>query len=496
MTQVNGEPSRSALAAKRSSSQLVIGGEAVALAERASAAAESGNAGQSTTDAAEALRRRARRPRCRAPRRAAHAGREDLAVGHVLAGLELGLVRARSARAAPRRRSRRAPAERRPQRGEQPGLPVDQRPVAVESQYVVAVPNPFRPRKRYSHMNITLSGATGLIGARSSSDSRPAATSVTVLSRSPEKAAQRLGVAAERWDPLAGPAPAAALAGRDAVVHLAGEPVAQRWSDDVKRAIRESRAAGHAQPRRRAGRRGAASRRPGVRLRRRVLRAARRRAPDGGRSGRGPTSWPPCAWSGSARRSRRQEHGVRVVVMRTGIVLDSSGGALKTMLTPFKLGVGGPVAGGDQYMPWIHVDDVAGMYVRAIDDAAWSGPVNVSAPEPVTNREFSKALGRALHRPAVAAGPGLALKALYGQMSEIVLEGQRAVPGEGARARLRVRAPRPRRGAAISAALDGRRASVAGGRRAGGGALALTAVGPAGVGLRPDQQPDRDARRC
>ena len=75
------------------------------------------------------------------------------------------------------------------------------------------------------------------------------------------------------------------------------------------------------------------------------------------------------------------------------------------MLTPFKLGVGGPVAGGDQYMPWIHVDDVAGMYVRAIDDAALSGPFNLSAPEPVTNREFSKALGRALHRPAMLPVP-------------------------------------------------------------------------------------------
>ena len=89
---------------------------------------------------------------------------------------------------------------------------------------------------------------------------------------------------------------------------------------------------------------------------------------------------------------------------------------------------GGPVAGGDQYMPWIHVEDLVGLYLAALDDAAWRGPANGSAPDPVTNREFSKALGRALHRPAVAPVPGFALRVLYGEMAEIVTEGQRAVP--------------------------------------------------------------------
>ena len=89
---------------------------------------------------------------------------------------------------------------------------------------------------------------------------------------------------------------------------------------------------------------------------------------------------------------------------------------------------GGPVAGGRQYMPWIHSGDVVGIYLRALDDAAWSGPVNATAPEPVTNKEFSRALGRALHRPAVAPLPALALRALYGEMAAIVTTGQRAVP--------------------------------------------------------------------
>ena len=109
-------------------------------------------------------------------------------------------------------------------------------------------------------------------------------------------------------------------------------------------------------------------------------------------------------------------------------MLDQGGGALAKMLPFFKLGVGGPVAGGDQYMPWIHVDDVVGLYLAALDGEAWTGPVNASAPEPVTNKAFSKALGRALHRPALAPVPGLAVRALYGEMAEIVTKGQRVVP--------------------------------------------------------------------
>ena len=97
------------------------------------------------------------------------------------------------------------------------------------------------------------------------------------------------------------------------------------------------------------------------------------------------------------------------------------------MLLPFKLGAGGPIAGGDQYMPWIHIDDVVGIYLAAIDND-WHGPVNATAPEPVTNKQFGKALGRALHRPAVLPTPGFAIKLLYGDMAVIVTEGQRVIP--------------------------------------------------------------------
>jgi uncharacterized protein len=277
-------------------------------------------------------------------------------------------------------------------------------------------------------MKVTLTGATGLIGSKLVRALRERGDTVTVLSRSPGKAQSALGVDAVAWDPMAGPAPAEALAGRDAIVHLAGEPVAQRWSAKVKQAIRDSRETGT----------------------RNLVEGLRAVGADGpktlvsssavgyyGKHGDEPVpeSTPPgddflsgiCVlWEQEAQRAT--ELGVRVVEIRTGVVLDADGGALKTMLPPFKMGVGGPVAGGDQYLPWIHIDDLVGLYLKALDDPSWSGAYNASAPTPVTNKDFSKALGRALHRPAIAPVPGFALRLLYGEMAEIVTEGQRAVP--------------------------------------------------------------------
>jgi uncharacterized protein (TIGR01777 family) len=109
-------------------------------------------------------------------------------------------------------------------------------------------------------------------------------------------------------------------------------------------------------------------------------------------------------------------------------VLDRGGGALAKMLPFFRLGIGGPVAGGRQRLPWIHVDDLVALYVAALDGGDWSGPVNATAPDPPTNKEFSRALGRALRRPAILPVPALAIRALYGQMAAIVVTGQRAVP--------------------------------------------------------------------
>lgn len=276
-------------------------------------------------------------------------------------------------------------------------------------------------------MNVTITGASGLIGTRLVAALRARGDEVTVMSRNAARASGALGVPAIAWDPLAGPAPAEALAGRDAVIHLAGEPVAQRWNAKVKAAILASRETG---TRNLVAGLSAADPRPGTLVSSSAVgfygkhgdELVDERQPAGGDFLAGVCE----AWEREARAAT--DLGMRVVLLRTGVVLDPDGGALKTMLTPFRAGVGGPVAGGAQYMPWIHVDDVVGMYLAALDDPSWSGPVNATAPQPVTNREFSKALGRALHRPAVAPVPAFALRMLYGDMAEIVTEGQRAVP--------------------------------------------------------------------
>jgi uncharacterized protein (TIGR01777 family) len=276
-------------------------------------------------------------------------------------------------------------------------------------------------------MKITLTGATGLIGQRLVGALKDRGDDVTVLSRNAEKATAALGVPAVAWDAMAGPAPTEALSGRDAVVHLAGEPVAQRWNAERKQAIRDSREIG---TRNLVAGIEAASPRPGALISSSAVGYYGKHGDE-----RIEESTPPgsdflagvCVmWEAEADRAVTL--GLRVVHIRTGVVLDQSGGALKTMLPPFKMGVGGPVAGGRQYMPWIHLDDIVGLYLKALDDTTWAGAYNGSAPEPVTNKEFSKALGKALHRPSFAPVPALAIKALYGEMSEIVTEGQRAVP--------------------------------------------------------------------
>jgi uncharacterized protein len=258
-------------------------------------------------------------------------------------------------------------------------------------------------------MRVAVTGATGLIGTRLSDALRGRGDEVTAVSL-------RSGA----------PSPEA-LAGHDAVVHLAGEPVAQRWSKGARERIRQSREQG---TRDLVAAIGAADPRPGVLVSASAVgyygSRGDERLDEDAAPGHDFLAEACVAWEHESNAAA--ELGVRVVTVRTGVVLDKAGGALAKMLTPFRLGIGGPVAGGRQYLPWIHIDDVVGIYLAAIDGSAWSGPVNASAPEPVTNAEFSKALGRALHRPAFAPVPAFAIRALYGDMAEIVTEGQRAVP--------------------------------------------------------------------
>ena len=281
-------------------------------------------------------------------------------------------------------------------------------------------------------MRVAVTGATGMLGSALVHALVERGDEVTALSRDARRARETLDVSAETWaDPEADRPPLDALRGRDAVVHLLGEAIAQRWSDETKREIRDSRV-----------------------LSTRNLVAALGELPSEERprvllSGSGAgwyghrgdepldeSSTQPgddflaqlsVDWEAEARGA--EELGVRVVLSRTGVVLSDSGGALEKMLPFFKAGIGGPVAGGRQYVPWVHVDDVVGATMFALDNEAVSGPMNVTAPEPVTNKELSRTLGRVLRRPAFAPVPALAVKALYGDMAQIVTTGQRAVPG-------------------------------------------------------------------
>jgi uncharacterized protein len=278
-------------------------------------------------------------------------------------------------------------------------------------------------------VRVAVTGATGLIGTRIVRALQARGDEVTVLSRDALRAREALGdVDAHAWTPLDGPAPAAALSGRDGVIHLAGENIAQRWTDAARRRIHDTRELG---TRNLVEGLRAADPRP------RVLVSA------SGVNYYGPRGDEPVteeaasgddflahlciAWEREALAAN--ELGLRVVTVRTAIVLDRHAGALGKMLPFFRLGVGGPVAGGRQYLPWIHPDDIVGLYLAALNDDSWSGAINAAAPDPPTNREFSRALGRALRRPAIFPVPALAVRLLYGDMAEIVLVGQRIVPG-------------------------------------------------------------------
>jgi uncharacterized protein (TIGR01777 family) len=292
-------------------------------------------------------------------------------------------------------------------------------------------------------MRVAVTGATGTIGSALVRELVARGDQVVALSRDPGRARERLGegVEAAAWEsPGTEPAPADALAGCDGVVHLLGEPVDQRWSDEARKRIRDSRVFGTRYLV--AGLREADPR-P------RVLVSQSATGYYGARGDEPVDEGEPPAddflarvvvdWEAEARAA--EELGVRGVLTRTGVVLSESGGALGKMMTPFKLGVGGPVAGGEQYVPWIHIDDVVGGLTCALGDERVSGPVNLTAPEPATNRELSKALGRALRRPAIAPVPAFALKLLYGEMSFIVTTGARVVPTRLAEIGYRFRRP-------------------------------------------------------
>jgi uncharacterized protein (TIGR01777 family) len=247
------------------------------------------------------------------------------------------------------------------------------------------------------------------------------------------------GVRLSVWDPMKGQPPRESLENADAVVHLAGEPVAQRWTPEVKRRIRESRVEG---TRRMVEALSSLPRRPGV------LVSASAVGYYGSREDELlDESSPPgagflpevCAgWEKEAQAATGL--GVRVATIRIGVVLDSRGGALARLLLPFRLGVGGRLSSGQQWMSWIHLADLAEQFRFVLDNPV-AGVWNGVAPVPVTNREFTKELAHALHRPALFPMPGLALKAMFGEMSEVLLGSQRVAPRAAQAAGFRFRFP-------------------------------------------------------
>lgn len=255
-------------------------------------------------------------------------------------------------------------------------------------------------------MNVALTGATGFIGRRATEFLTKQGHTVRPISlRTPPTPEQ--------------------LAGCQAVVHLAGEPVAQRWTAAARRRILDSRVEGT----------------------RALIAALRAHPPNVLVSASGIGYYGSCGdkilteqsprgsdflgevageWERQAREAEKL--GTRVICLRIGTVLGPGGGALKKMLLPFRLGLGGPLGPGTQWMSWIHLEDLCSLIHFCLPESTLRGVLNAVSPHPVTNATFTRALGRALHRPAILPVPAVALRLLFGEMSEILLGSQRAVP--------------------------------------------------------------------
>jgi uncharacterized protein (TIGR01777 family) len=278
-------------------------------------------------------------------------------------------------------------------------------------------------------MRVLVTGASGLIGSALCDALLARGEDVVGLTRDPQRGrSSNPNVVWHAWEPTLERPPGEALDGVDAVVNLVGEKINQRWTEESKRRIMESRTVATHNL---VGAIAGLERKPKVM----VSQAAIGYYGDRGEAivdesspaGDAYDSEVVQAWERAAQEV--EASGVRLVIVRSGHVLDSRGGLLGEMLPPFRLGVGGPLAGGRQYMSWIHIDDVVGIFLWAIDNGKVQGVINATAPNPVTNRELSRALGRALHRPAAMPVPGLVLDIKFGrEFGAILRGGQRVVP--------------------------------------------------------------------
>jgi uncharacterized protein (TIGR01777 family) len=285
-------------------------------------------------------------------------------------------------------------------------------------------------------MKIFVMGGTGLIGSALVSRLTSRGDEVVLLTRRPAQAQERWGnqCTIVEGDPMKAGPWMQVVNDCEAVVNLVGESIfARRWNDEFKKLLRESR----------------------INSTQNVVQALAQspKTPAGKPkvlvNGSAIGYYGPCgdeelteetlagsdmlaqlAFEWELVTNPAEAAEVRVVRIRTGVVLDKNGGALPQMLTPFKLGLGGPIGSGKHWFSWIHIDDEVGIILLALDHPGAIGPINATAQHPVTNKEFSKALGRALHRPAILPTPPFALKLLLGQVAEILTTGQRVIPAK------------------------------------------------------------------
>ncbi len=278
-------------------------------------------------------------------------------------------------------------------------------------------------------MRVLITGATGFVGRRLCDVLAVAGHELVALSRNPEAAKSVVPqlAAAHTWDPLAGPASKAAFESIDAVVHLAGENVAGRWTARKMQAIRDTRELG---TRYLVDSIAAADSRPQVLVSASAIGYYGDRGDEELTEASGPGAdflAEVCrAWEQEARRV--EDLGVRLVRLRIGVVVGAGGGALEAMLLPFKMGVGGPMGSGRQWWSWVHRDDLVAIIRLALENGSLEGTFNATSPRPTRQKEFGKVLGKALRRPAFLPTPAFALKLALGGFSTELLASKRVRP--------------------------------------------------------------------
>jgi uncharacterized protein (TIGR01777 family) len=278
-------------------------------------------------------------------------------------------------------------------------------------------------------VRVLVTGASGFIGSALCDSLLARGDAVVGLTRDPLRArSTNPTVVWHRWEPMLERPPADAFDGVDAVVNLLGERIDQRWTEESKERIMESRRTGTHNL---IGTIAGLERKPAVLVNQAAIGFYGDRGEaivdESSDPGEGYDSEVVQEWERTAHEI--DPTGVRLVIVRTGHVLDAGDGMLAALLPPFRLGVGGPLAGGRQYVSWIHIADEVGVLLFAIDNDEVTGTINSTAPNPVTNREFSQAIGRAINRPALMPVPGLALDLKFGrEFGQILRGGQRVFP--------------------------------------------------------------------